>query len=148
MGDLVAAFGIDWKLLIAQGVNFIVLLVALSYFVYGPVMRALKDRADTIKRGLDDAAAAAREREAVGAERGAVIKEAQHEAETIVARAQDEGKNERAAIVKNAQDRAASVLKDAQLEAEEAKRAALKASEAEIARTAVLAAEKILKSNV
>ena len=148
MGDLVAAFGLDWQLLLAQSVNFIVLLVALTYFVYGPVMRALKDRADTIARGLDDAAAAAKEREAVKGERGAIISEAQHEADMIVARAEDEGKNERASIVKAAQDRAASVMKDAQLEAEEAKRAALKASEAEIARTAVLAAEKILKSNV
>ncbi len=148
MGELIAAFGIDWKLMIAQAVNFVILVVVLGYFVYGPVMRMLKDRAEKIASGLNAAEAALKDREAVGAERVVIISEAQHEAEKIVARAQDEGKNERASIVKSAQERAASVLKDAQLEAEEAQRAALKASEAEIARTAVLAAEKILKSNV
>lgn len=147
MGALVAAFGIDWQLLLAQGVNFIVVLVVLTYFVYGPVMRSLKDRAAAIKRGIEDAAAAARDRETVKGERGAIISEAQHEAEMILARAEDEGKNERAEIVKNAQDRAASVLKDAQLEAAETMQKAMKAGEAEMARTAVLAAEKILRTH-
>lgn len=147
MGDLVAAFGIDWHLLIAQSVNFVLLVAVLGYFVYGPVMKMLADRAHKIAQGLKDAEAAGKEREAVAAERGAIISEAQHEAEKIVARAQDEGKNERNAIVKSAQDRAAQVVKDADLAAEEAKRKALKESEAEVARAAVLAAEKILKNS-
>ena len=38
MNELFAAFGIDWKLLLAQGVNFGIVLVALWYFLYRPVM--------------------------------------------------------------------------------------------------------------
>ena len=144
MQDLIHAFGIDWHLMLAQGVNFIILLVILSYFLYGPLMRTLKERADKIAQGVKDADAAATERASAAAEKTAVIAEAHHQAETITARAEQEAKAERAALVKSAEERAAALLKDAQLEADEAKRQALKASEAEIAKSAILAAEKIL----
>lgn len=147
MGDLVAAFGIDWKLMIAQAVNFVILVAVLGYFVYGPVMRMLAERAARVAQGLKDAEAAQKEREAVAAERSAIVAEAQHEAEKIVARGQDEGKHERNSIVKSAQDRAAQIVRDADLAAEEAKRKALKDSEADVARAAVLAAEKILRNS-
>ena len=148
MGDLIHAFGIDWKLMLAQGVNFVILVAVLGYFVYGPVMRMLGERAQKIAQGLKDAEAAGKEREAVSAERQGLIAEAQHEAEKIVARGQDEGKTERNTIVKSAQDRAAQIVKDSELAAEEERRRMMKESEAEIARTAVLAAEKILRQNV
>ena len=147
MADLVHAFGIDWKLIIVQSVNFLVMLGILSYFVYGPVMRMLRERAAKVAAGLRDAEVAKAEREAVGAEKSGIIAEAQHEAEKIVARAQDEGKHERNLIVKSAQDRAAQIVKDADLAAEEAQRRALKDAEAEVARAAVLAAEKILRNS-
>lgn len=147
MGELIAAFGIDWKLLVAQSVNFVILVAVLGYFVYGPVMRILKERAERIAQGLKDAEAAKAAREATEAERGSIVAEAHHEAEVIVARAEAEGKSERTTIVKQAQDRAEQMLRDAELEAAEAKRQALKASEAEIAKSAILAAEKILQKS-
>lgn len=148
MGDLIHAFGIDWKLMLAQGVNFVILVAVLGYFVYGPVMRMLGERAQKIAQGLKDADAAGKEREAVHAERQGLIAEAQHEAEKIVARAQDAGKSERAVLVKQAQDRAAQIVADGERAAEEEKRRALRETEADIARAAVLAAEKILRQNV
>ena len=148
MNDLIHAFGIDWKLIIVQSVNFLVMLGILSYFVYGPVMRMLRERAAKVAQGLTDAEVARKDREAVSAERSGIIAEAQHEAEKIVARAQDEGKTERNTIVKSAQDRAQQIVKDGELAADEERRRALKESEAEVARAAVLAAEKILRQNV
>ncbi|MBU6310360.1 F0F1 ATP synthase subunit B [Patescibacteria group bacterium] len=147
MGDLVQVFGIDWRLMVAQAVNFAVLVAVLGYFVYGPVMRLLAERAKKIAEGIADAAAAKEEREAAASERSGIVSEARHQAETIIARAQDEGKNERMTIVKQAQDRAAQIVRDADLAAAEGKRKALKDSEAEVARAAVLAAEKILRNS-
>ena len=147
MDKVIAVFGIEWELLIAESVNFLILLAILTYFLYRPVMKVLADRAAAIKKGLADADAAAKALEVTEGARAGVIAEAHHEAEMIVARAEDEGKTERNSIVKSAQDRAEAVLKDAAQSAEEAKRRALKESEAEIARTAVLAAEKILRTN-
>jgi F0F1-type ATP synthase membrane subunit b/b' len=44
MGDLFAAFGINWKLLVIQAVNFGVLLLALWYFLYTPVLTMIDER--------------------------------------------------------------------------------------------------------
>ncbi len=147
MDQLISVFGLDWKLLVAQVVNFAVLLGVLSYFLYGPVLRVLKERADKIAAGVKAAEAAQAEREKVAGQKAGIIKEAEHQAEMVVARAEEEGKSERAEILKAAQARVEALLKDAHAEAAEAKRAALKESQEEIARTAILAAEKILKNS-
>ncbi len=147
MEQLIAVFGIDWRELLAQTFNFVVLLGVLSYFLYTPVMKALDERTAKIAKGLADADAAAAARAATEAERSSVIKEAQHSAEMVAARAEEEGKRERAAIVKSAEARAEALIVEARAQAEESARSRLKQSEQEVARTAVLAAEKILRTH-
>lgn len=61
MSGLFGQLGIDWRLLIGQGVNFFILLILLSALVYRPLVRILDQRRRTIERGLADAARAAEE---------------------------------------------------------------------------------------
>src|SRR3972149_6324796 len=106
MEPLLSAFGVNWKLLLAQGINFALLLAILSYFLYKPVLRMIDERREKIAEGV---------------------------------RAEEKG----AEIVKSAEARAEGVLTDAATRAEEAKRQAMKESEKEITRAAMLAPEKI-----
>jgi len=55
MNGFISQFGIDWKLFLSQLVNFGIILVVLSFFVYKPVLKVLKDRSKKIKEGLDKA---------------------------------------------------------------------------------------------
>ena len=55
MAELFAAFGIDWKLLLAQSVNFLIVFGGLTYFLYKPLMRALAAREEKIAKGVKDA---------------------------------------------------------------------------------------------
>lgn len=145
MEKILEVFGIDWRLLIAQGVNFAVLLAGLSYFLYKPVLKILKEREKKIAEGVKAAEIAEKAARDNQAERNSIVAVAHHEAETIVTRAEEEGKRERSEILKSAQGRADNVVKDARAQAEELKRQAAKESEKEVARVAILAAEKILK---
>ena len=43
MGQVLAAFGIDWRLLLINSINFGLLLLALWYFLYGPLMKMLEE---------------------------------------------------------------------------------------------------------
>jgi N utilization substance protein A len=52
MEQLFTTFGVNWKLLVIQAVNFTVLLTALSYFLYRPLMKVLDDRKATIAKEL------------------------------------------------------------------------------------------------
>ena len=47
--------GISIPTLIAQVVNFVVLLVILYFFAYKPIMKMLDDRPRKIKESLDEA---------------------------------------------------------------------------------------------
>lgn len=53
--QLLFQLGIDWKLLLSQMVNFFILLAVLTFFVYKPLIKIIKQRTAKIKEGLDKA---------------------------------------------------------------------------------------------
>ena len=147
MEALLSTFGIDWRLIVIQTVNFAVVLAVLYFFLFKPLLKMLAERKEKIAKGIADAEAAERVRLEIDASRSGILSAAEREAEGVVARAVEEGKGERTAMVKNAQERSEALLAEARAQAEEAKRKALADSEKDVARMAVLAAEKILKGN-
>ena len=58
MQSLLENFGIDWKLLLAQAVNFLLLLLVLRVTVYKPLLKLIAERRKKIKDGLVHAEAA------------------------------------------------------------------------------------------
>jgi F-type H+-transporting ATPase subunit b len=52
MNEFLDQFGIDWKLLLSQLVNFSLILIILRAFVYKPLLRVLKERKEKIEEGL------------------------------------------------------------------------------------------------
>lgn len=144
MEQLIAAFGIDIRLIIIQAVNFGLLMVALSYFLYQPVLKLLRDREEKIAAGIKDAEAAAAAKVGAEAEKRTVIAAANQEAEAMAVRAKVHAVQKAEAIVAEANKKAEQTAKDAALRAEEMKAQAIKESEAEIAKLAILAAEKVL----
>lgn len=143
MDQLLDAFGIDWKLLIAQAVNFGVLFVALWFFLFKPVMKTLDERAKKIAQGVEDAERATEKLAGADAEAANVVAAADEKASGIVANARVAAKEEASGIVKSAEERAQRVEADADARAKEAAAKALRDSEKEIARLAVLAAAKV-----
>jgi F-type H+-transporting ATPase subunit b len=53
--QLLSQLGIDWKLFLSQILNFFILLTVLTFFVYKPVIKIIKERSKKIKEGLDKA---------------------------------------------------------------------------------------------
>lgn len=146
MESLLDAFGIDWKLLVAQLVNFGVLFVALTYLLYKPVLKTLDERKAKIAQGVEDAERAASAAATADADAAKVVKGAEQEAEGIVSSARDLAGSEKARIMKEAENRAAQIAADADARAAETAAKALRDSEKEVARLAILAAEKVLRT--
>jgi len=146
MEQLFAAFGVNWKLLLIQMVNFGALLAVLSYFLYKPVMRIIDERREKVAEGVRIAEAATRRLEEAKAEGEELVGAGAREAESLVAGARARADEKGAEILHAAEARAQGVLKDASARAEESKRQALLESQKEIARAAMLAAEKILSA--
>ena len=145
MEAIINAFGIDVHLIVVQIINFTILMVALGYFLYTPVLNLLRDREEKIAAGIKDAEAAAVAKASAEVEKAAVLTEAHHAAAEVNARAKASAEVTASEIVAAAETAAQAAKAKAATEAEHLKAAAIKASEAEIAKTAILAAEKILR---
>jgi len=144
MEQLIEAFGIDAKLIIIQIINFVALMALLSYFLYKPVLALLAEREEKIKKGITDAEEAARAKASALEEKQAVLTEAQAQAQQIDANAKAHAKEKEEELISEAQIKASEVIKAAEQKSAHLKEQALKESEAEIAKLAVLAAEKVL----
>lgn len=145
MSELFAAFGINGKLIIAQMVNFGALLFLLWYFLYGPILKMLDERREKIAKGVKDAEEAAARLASSHEEGKEIVGKAVKESEGLISEARTRADEKGVEIVKAAQSRADAVLAEAMARADEARRQALAASEKEIAKTAMLAAERILR---
>ena len=120
MEDIIQKFGIDGKLIVIQIINFTVLVGLLSYFLYKPLLKVLADREEKIAAGIADAEEAGK------------------------ARATTHASEKASEITMSAEEKANAILRQAEARGEDIKSQAHKDSEAEIAKLAVLAAEKVL----
>ena len=121
MSTLLHKLGIDWKLLISQGVNFLILLVVLTKFVYRPLIRIMKERAEKIHKGLEDAEEAKRRLVSIDAIKTQKLAEADKSAVEVIAKAEEVGKKRYQEILMQADARAADVLQEADRVAEHKK---------------------------
>lgn len=145
MSELFAAFGIDWRLLLIQSINFGLVLVVLWRYLYTPVLKMIDERRNAIAESVRKAEAADRRLAEADMEGKESIALAVKDAQGIVAQARTRADEEAAEIMKRAQAKADQAVADAHARAEEDRRQAMMAGEKEIARAAMLAAEKLLK---
>ncbi|MBI4120242.1 MAG: hypothetical protein HY454_02135 [Parcubacteria group bacterium] len=134
MSALLNQLGIDGKLLLAQGVNFAVVLVALTFLVYKPLVKLLNERRAKIETGLKNAAAAQKRLEEIDALKAARLAEAEKEALAVIIQAEKEAGQRAQEITAGADLKADAILKEAQEIAEHKKQLELQnlASEAKV----------------
>jgi F-type H+-transporting ATPase subunit b len=125
--------------------NFGIVLLLLRRFLYRPLMNMLDERNAKLKRGLEDAASAALEREAIAIEKTEIVSAARAEGNAIVEGVRKDALERERALLREAEEKSAAILVEAKARAEEERTHILRESEKEVARMAVLAAEKILR---
>jgi len=86
--ELLHTLGIEPKLLLAQVVNFTILVLVLWKVVYKPLSILMKERAGKIQKGLDDAKQMDEQRTAWNREHQEMLIAAKKEAQGVVAAAQ------------------------------------------------------------
>ena len=146
MEQLIDTFGIDWRILLVQIVNFGVLAALLWYVLYKPLVSLIENRRAQIIKGVADAERAEAAFKDADAKKSDIISEASIEADKIVSAARDTAKKKEAEIVKEGQQKHDRLLNEAGMKGEEIKRSALEESKEEIARLIVLGVEKTLRN--
>ena len=142
------AFGVDLFKLAFQIVNFLLVLYLLNRFLFKRVLALLDERQARIERGLEEADAAARDRELARAEREAAVDEARKEAQAMVARATKIAEDSRVEIVAAARAEAEKVSARARDEIVAEKEKAIAELRSQVADLALQAAGKLVSAEM
>jgi F-type H+-transporting ATPase subunit b len=145
MSGILDIFGVDWRLLVVQAFNFGLLLIALYFILYRPVLALIAKRQALIAQGVQDAQAASEELARITFEKEAILGAAVKDAEEAIRRAKERALSKEETMLREAQEKGERVLREAQEKALEEKRRAIAGAQEEIARMVVLGAEKILR---
>jgi F-type H+-transporting ATPase subunit b len=146
--EALAKLGIDWKLLLAQVVNFAVLFFVLRRYAYRPMLAFLDERKERIDRGLRNAEEATKRLEAAGVERESVLQAARAEARLIVEAAETAARERDAKRLAETEERVTSLLADGKRRGAEEQARLLAEAKEELAETVVLAVEKVLREKL
>ncbi|MFZ2300088.1 MAG: F0F1 ATP synthase subunit B [Candidatus Moraniibacteriota bacterium] len=146
--EALANLGIDWKLLLAQAVNFLVLLFILRRFAYKPMLDFLEKRSTRIEQGLKDAEAAQTKLAAMEAKEKETLSVARNEARAIIDAAETSAKKRDAERLAETEAQTKRFLEDARIKIEAEKQKILVEARQEIAEVVALSVEKILRETV
>jgi F-type H+-transporting ATPase subunit b len=144
MSAVFAAFGIDWRLLLIDSINFGLLVLALWYFLYAPLMRVLEARRQKMAEGVHDAEQAAIKLREIEAAKSGILAEAGQEADEMLKKARKAAEEKERAMVAAAEAAAARTTTEAAAAAAELKVQAIEESKQEVAKLVVLGMEKML----
>jgi F-type H+-transporting ATPase subunit b len=142
------AFGVDLLKLAFQIINFLLILYLLNRFLFKRVLSLIDERQARIAKGLEDAEAAARDRELARAEREAALDEARKEAGAMILRATKIAEDSRAEIVATARAEAEKVAARATADIAAEKERAIAELRAQVADLALQAAGKLVKADM
>lgn len=145
MEKLVAVFGINWKLLLVQGVNFGILIFVLYRYLYKPVLAMVDARREKIIRAIHDAEKSEMELGLAESERKRIIREATLKGDELIDNAKVRAEADAHIAMKDAHRKAVHLLNEAERRVKREHDEMMQNAEREVARLAVLSAEKILR---
>jgi F-type H+-transporting ATPase subunit b len=119
MASLFSQLGISVPALLAQGINFLVVFLVLSYLLYKPLLKLVADRRREIEQGLEDAKSAHEKLGEAEARKAVLLKEAEQIALLKIKEAEKQALLEGEKIMTKTQTKADELLAEA---AEVAKR--------------------------
>ena len=148
MDELVKTFHIDIKLLVAQMVNFGIVVFVLYRFAYKPLLKHMNDRTSVIEKGLNDAKEAQKQLEGAEKTREEKIVQAKRESRIILEQSQQQAEKNKEAVVIEAKKEAQKVVAQAKIQISSEKEKMLIETKNEIGGLVALATEKIIKKKM
>lgn len=132
-----------WQILL-----FVILLLVLKKYAWGPILNAINAREEGIRNALDEADKARQEMESLTADNERILKEARVERDQVLKEARElkdsiisEAKNE-------AKDQAAKVIDQAKATIETEKQAAIATLKHQLAEISIDIAEKVIQEEL
>lgn len=146
--SVAAMFGLNFKLFLAQLINFAVVLFVLWKWVFKPVANALTDRTAKIEKSLLDAKQITEDKETFESWKNAEMGKVRQEASGIITLAKQEAEAVRQKITDQTKQEQGKIILQTQAQLELEKQKAVAEVKGQIADIVVIASEKILKEKL
>ncbi|OGZ32221.1 MAG: ATP synthase F0 subunit B [Candidatus Portnoybacteria bacterium RIFCSPLOWO2_12_FULL_39_9] len=140
--------GLEPHILIAQIINFLILIFILHKFLYKPLIKFLDKRQGLIEKGLNDAKKAKEELSKIQTIKEEKIIEGEKQAAQIIESSKKTAEQKSGLILKEAQEKSEDIIKEAKEIAREEKKEAKQKLKEEIRDLVALASSKILEKNI
>lgn len=144
MEELIKTFHIETNLLIAQIVNFTIVLLVLYKFAYKPILNLLNDRTKKIEKGLEDAKEAGEKLEKITEKEKEVLILAKKEAQEIIKKSEEKAKINANSLVLEARNQTEKIMEEAKEDIGREKNKMLAEVKSEVADLVIVATEKII----
>ena len=148
MQELIEKLGIDWKLILAQIVNFTILFFVLRKFVYGPVMDLLDKRKKRAKDAEHFAQNVEKKMAEIDNEAKLKTDEATKKADLIIHKAQERAKEREREIINEASEKSQKIIEEAKWSAGQEKERVFQELKKEMGSLVVSAAQKIIEKDI
>ena len=149
--EMTRLFDLDFQLLadsVLTAISVFVLFLLASYFLFNPARDLLKKRQEKIQEDIDTAAKDKEDASALKTEYEAKIKNANAEADEILAQARKKATANETQIIAEAKEEAARIIKQARTEAELEKQKAYDEMKKEMVSIASLMAGKVVAQSI
>src|ERR1035437_9967931 len=144
MNSFISTFHIDWKILIAQAINFGIIFLLIYFFALKPLKKILNERTTTIEGGISDAKANAELLKNTKKEYDAIVAKARSEANIIFQEGKKEAEIKKSVMLEDAKKEVEAIIEVGKKTLESEKVKIVEEAKREIVSLVVLATEKLL----
>jgi F-type H+-transporting ATPase subunit b len=145
---LFEALGLNWKILLAQLVNFGLLVWILHRYGYGPIIKFIDERRGKIEGGLEKARLVDEKMEKAKETEKEIIVSAKKEAQKIVSSSTEVAKKNQEEMINKAHEEAQRILESSEKKAIQEKDRIIGEAKEEVAELVVSATKKLIAKNV
>lgn len=142
--SLIGRFGIDWRIIIAQAINFLIVAVLLYKFAFKPVLSTLEERQEKISDGLQYAEEMKSQLAESERQQAEALKKANAEAQKIISDSREQAKALYDKQVADTASKAEDMLKRAEATIEQERGKMISEVRKEVASLVVQTSEKVL----
>ncbi|PWU06121.1 MAG: ATP synthase F0 subunit B [Verrucomicrobia bacterium] len=141
-------FGVQWNLLIAQIINFVLVAFLLYHFAFKPILKTLDERQKKIADGLRYTEEIEKKLKDTQAEQHAILHQANLEKKEILEKAHDQAKAYSEKQSQDAVSKAEYIIKKAEEAIALEKQKMLQSTRSELAQLVIATSEKVLQKNL
>jgi len=145
---IVDTFGIDWPMLIAQAINFLIVALVIWKFAFKNILSTIKEREQQISDSLKNADRIKLELEETEKQQQETLQEASIAAKKTISSAQEQAKALIEAQKEDARKQAEEIITKAKLAMEQERERVLREAREEIASLVVLTTSKVLSKDL